>query len=73
MSLDDWLKNGWLTAQPASPQEIRELLAVVDRDLTGYERVGAVSDQEAREMLVLAEDLRRQVEAWIRTTHPALL
>jgi hypothetical protein len=33
MSLSDWEKNGWLTPHRTSGSEIRELLAVVDRDL----------------------------------------
>lgn len=34
MSLIDWQMNGWLTAHRTSPQEVRDLLAVVERDLT---------------------------------------
>jgi hypothetical protein len=33
MSLQDWLANGWLRSHQTSPQEIRELLAIVDRDM----------------------------------------
>jgi hypothetical protein len=33
MSLADWERNGWLTAHRTSQSEIRDLLAVVDRDL----------------------------------------
>jgi hypothetical protein len=33
MSLDDWLKAQWLTQHKTTPQEIADLLAVVDRDL----------------------------------------
>lgn len=145
MSLQDWLRNGWLAEHEASPQELAELLCVVDRDLvecqipglspdwqlniaynaalqaaiaalaasgyraaresqhyrviqslaytigadrrlvstldrfrkkrniTGYERAGAVSEQEAKEMFSLAKDLRDSVERWLRTNHPHLL
>lgn len=38
-----------------------------------YDRVGAVSDREALEMLELAKQLRRRVETWIRAEHPELL
>jgi hypothetical protein len=34
MSLDDWLRNGWLIEHETSPAEIAELLAISDRDLT---------------------------------------
>ncbi|HSM15806.1 MAG TPA: hypothetical protein VK845_02260 [Gemmatimonadales bacterium] len=34
MSLSSWLANGWLVAHEASPEEIDDLLAIVDRDLT---------------------------------------
>ena len=34
MSLEDWLTNRWLTRHETSPQEIADLLAVIERDLT---------------------------------------
>jgi len=37
MSLQSWVSNGWLRAHQCSPQEIRELLAMVDRDLADAE------------------------------------
>lgn len=33
MSLENWLKNGWLTEHKPTKREIRDLLAIVDRDL----------------------------------------
>jgi hypothetical protein len=33
MSLAEWERNGWLTPHRTSPQEISELLAIVQRDL----------------------------------------
>lgn len=33
MTLDDWYKNGWLKRHKTSVEEIRGLLALVDRDL----------------------------------------
>lgn len=33
MSLKDWLKNGWLVEHKTSKQEIRNLLAIAERDL----------------------------------------
>lgn len=33
MSLSDWQRNGWLMPHQTSPQEIADLLAIVDRDL----------------------------------------
>ena len=145
MSLQDWLNNGWIIKHKTSPQEIADLLALADRDLTdcqasglstdwqmniaynaalqastaalaacgyraarvshhyrviqslahtvgadakliaqfdqfrkkrnigGYERAGLVSEQEAHEMLELAEKVRADVEKWIRGNHPELL
>jgi len=43
------------------------------RNLTGYERIGAVSDREVEEIVKTAGTMRSQVEEWIRTTHPELL
>ena len=33
MSLQDWVRNGWLTKHDSSREEIRELLALADRDI----------------------------------------
>jgi len=33
MTLKQWESNGWLKVQPASREEIRNLLAIVERDL----------------------------------------
>jgi hypothetical protein len=33
MSLADWVRNGWLQSHQTSRNEIKDLLAVVDRDL----------------------------------------
>lgn len=38
-----------------------------------YEQAGAISDQEASEMLQAAKELRRAVAEWIQGRHPALL
>jgi hypothetical protein len=38
-----------------------------------YERVGAVSDAEADDMIELAKRLRRQVGGWLLAEHPDLL
>ena len=145
MSLADWERNGWLTAHRTSGNEIRDLLAVVDRDLadsdakglsadwrmniaynaalqaataalaaagyrasrdqhhyrviqslretlridvqtvntfdafrkkrnvTGYERVGLVSDADADAMRALAVKIRDDVVAWLKKNYPDLL
>ena len=145
MSLEDWLKYGWLARHTSSKQEIQGLLEAADRDLAnagtpglspdwqlniahnaallvataalaacgyraareshryrvlqslehtlgvdgvtlaqlelfrkkrnlaGYERAGTVSEQEAREMIGLAERLRAMIVEWLRTNHPELL
>src|SRR3990172_7730889 len=145
MSLADWERNGWLIGHRTTPNEIRDLLAVVDRDLadsearglspdwrmniaynaalqaataalaaagyrasrdqhhyrviqslretlgadlktintfdafrkkrnvTGYERIGLVSDADAEAMRALAIKLRDGVVAWLERDHPELL
>lgn len=144
MSLTDWLAKGWLVKHNPDRREIKELLAIADRDIadaqvetistdtrlrvaynaalqlaiaaltaTGYrpgreahhyraiqslrytikaktdlvdqldsfrkkrnisdyERSGAVSDQEAGEMLETAIKLRENVTTWLRKNHPEL-
>jgi hypothetical protein len=43
------------------------------RNISDYERAGAVSDSESGEMVQLASNLRGLVEQWLRQNHPALL
>jgi hypothetical protein len=43
------------------------------RNISGYECAGVVSDQEAKEMFVLAKNLRDEVEKWLRLNHAELL
>jgi HEPN domain-containing protein len=43
------------------------------RNISGYERAGAVSEQEAKEIFALAENLRNKVEKWLRSNYPRLL
>ena len=55
-----------------------ELVATFDafrkkRNITGYERVGIVSDADAAEMRKLARDLRDDVLAWLRRHHANLM
>jgi hypothetical protein len=145
MSLSDWERNGWLTKHQTSPNEVRDLLQVVERDLadsdaeglsadwrmniaynaglqtatvalaaagyraareshhfrviqslretigvdagvvatfdafrkkrniTGYERIGLVSDADAEAMRALAIRLRDEVVAWLTKHHGRLL
>ena len=44
MSLTDWLNNGWLTEHKTSPNEITNLLAIVDRDIKESQLQGLSSD-----------------------------
>jgi len=43
------------------------------RNIGSYERAGAVSEQEAKEMFNLAKNLRAEVKKWLRSNHPELL
>ncbi len=43
------------------------------RNISDYERTDVVSEQEAKEMFVLAKNLRNEVEKWLRSNHPELL
>src|ERR1700686_4969729 len=42
MSLEKWVKYGWLRREPTSPDEIKDLLGIVDRSLADS-KVKAVS------------------------------
>lgn len=43
------------------------------RHLAVYEQIGAVSDQEAAEMIAAARRLRKPLMAWLRREHPDLV
>jgi hypothetical protein len=43
------------------------------RNISDYERSGAVSSQEADEMFVLAKMLRKSVGDWLERSYPKLL
>ena len=42
MNLQNWVKNGWLVEHKTSPQEIKDLLGVSDRDLANCQ-IGGLS------------------------------
>jgi len=55
----------------------RELIVLLDlfrkkRNISDYERAGAISDQEVQEAIGLAKSLRKTVEKWLRENHPEL-
>ena len=43
------------------------------RNISDYERAGLVSQQEVREMLALAQELRAGVVDWLKKNHPELV
>jgi uncharacterized protein (UPF0332 family) len=43
------------------------------RNISDYERAGAVSAQEAKEMFTLAKTLWKTVTEWLRKNHPELM
>jgi hypothetical protein len=43
------------------------------RNISGYERMGEVSDHEAEQMLALATVLRDEVIDWLRSNYPQFL
>lgn len=44
MSLDDWLRNGWLVEHKTSSEEVIELLRLADRDLKECQTSGLSPD-----------------------------
>lgn len=44
MSLDEWLKNGWLRSHKSSPEEITNLLEIIERDLKDASSKGLSDD-----------------------------
>ena len=44
MSLEDWLRNGWLTEHKTSKEEITDLFRLIDRDLRDCQASGLSPD-----------------------------
>jgi hypothetical protein len=42
------------------------------RNISDYERAGAVTEQEAKEMIIMAVKLRADVAKWLRAHYPDL-
>jgi HEPN domain-containing protein len=58
----------------ADPSLVRKFDAFrKKRNISGYDRAGMVSDQEATEMISLAERIREDVEGWLESCHPEFL
>ena len=43
------------------------------RNISDYEMIGMVSEQEVSEMVALAQELREIVPAWLEKNHPELM
>lgn len=43
------------------------------RNISDYERAGAVSEGEVQELVTLAQHLRGELAAWLRAAHPELV
>ncbi len=57
----------------ANPAIIKQLDKFREkRNISDYERAGLVTEQEAEEMIVLAKQLRDDVEQWLRAHYPSL-
>jgi hypothetical protein len=48
VTLSDWARNGWLLPHRTSPQEIGDLLAIVERDLSDSQASGLSADWQCR-------------------------
>jgi hypothetical protein len=69
-----WLIQSLAYTIRLSPEPIALLDAFRDkRNRAIYDQAGLVSDQEAREMQELAEQLRDAVYAWLKKSYPSLL
>jgi len=44
MSLEVWIKNGWLREHKTSPQEVTGILDLIERDLTDASRAEISTD-----------------------------
>jgi hypothetical protein len=44
VTLNDWERNGWLQAHLTTPEEVADLLALVERDLADSQTSGLSAD-----------------------------
>ncbi|RRA50325.1 hypothetical protein D1Y84_01050 [Acidipila sp. EB88] len=57
----------------ADAKLIRKLLAFSKkRNVASYDSAGSISNQELKDILATAEELRHTVESWLKTDHPEL-
>ena len=88
MSLQQWFDNGWLRQHETSKNEISDLLAIVDRDLKDaqymdacrskrniaeYNRVGAVTERDAEELVQFVKEFKNDVINWLKKNRPDLI
>jgi hypothetical protein len=76
MTLQNWQANGWLRQHETSPQEIADLLRIVERDLQDacrvkrnqaeYDRTGVVSFGEAEELIAFVKEFDVCVRNWLQ-------
>ena len=58
----------------ADTKLIRKLLTFSKkRNVASYDSAGSISNQELRDILTTAEELRYTTKSWLRTAHPELL
>ena len=68
-----WIFQSLAYTIGAQPDLIAQLDAFrKKRNVSDYQRAGAVSPQEAREIFTCAKSLREQVTSWLKTNHPDL-
>jgi len=69
-----WVIQSLAYTVGAKSSQVRQLDSFrKKRNISDYERAGAVSAQEAEEMFTLAKTLRNTVTEWLRQNHPQLL
>ena len=68
------LSNPWLLLLKLDNKAIRKLNKFRQkRNISDYEMIGIVSEQEVTEMIALAQELRDMVTEWLKKNHPELI
>jgi len=83
MSLQDWLNNKWLRLHQTSPEEIGNLMGIVERDIKDacrikrnkveYDYSGGVTHTEADELTKFVIELKHDVIKWLKGNYPDLI
>ena len=68
MTLQQWTDNGWLRPHRTSPEEVENLINIVE-----YDYVGDATEDDVNELISFVQNLQDDVLRWLKKYHPRLV